>query len=119
MSGLILSTPEPMNKVRVVTMKDFAEQTLKSLQRIGVLHVEVSEELNPVDVAYLDQHKSEVNELLTLVNDVLSYTPVKASIPKDNEVLYLKPFNELQSEAIHYAADSASSTRRSSGKEDL
>ena len=51
MSGLILSTPELMNKVRVVTMKDSSEQTLKALQRIGVLHVEVSEELSPFDVA--------------------------------------------------------------------
>jgi V/A-type H+-transporting ATPase subunit I len=99
MSGLILSTPELMSKVRVVTMKDFTEQTLKSLQRIGVLHVEVSEELNPVDVAYLEQHKSEVHELINLVNDVLNYTPIKATPPKDSEVLYLRPFNELQSEA--------------------
>ncbi len=99
MSGLILSTPEPMNKVRVVTMKDLAEQTLKALQRIGVLHVEVSEELSPIDIAYLDQHKNEVTELINMVNEVLNYTPIKTSLPKDKEVLYLRPFNELQSEA--------------------
>ena len=98
MTGLLLSSPEPMNRVRIITTKDFSEKTLKSLQKTGVLHVEVSEELNPVDTAFLEQHKNEVSELLTLVNDVLSYMPVKASLPKDGEVIYLKPFKELCSE---------------------
>ena len=98
MTSLLLSTPEPMYRVRIVTMKDLAEKTLKSLQRTGVLHVEVSEELSPVDTAFLEQHKNEVSELLTLINDVLAYMPVKAALPKDGEVIYLKPFKELCSE---------------------
>jgi V/A-type H+-transporting ATPase subunit I len=98
MTSLLLSTPEPMYRVRIITTKDFSEKTLKSLQKIGVLHVEVSEELSPIDAAVLEQHKNEVSELLTLINDVLAYMPVKATLPKDKEVIYLKPFKELCSE---------------------
>ena len=98
MTSLLLTTPEPMYRVRMVTMKDFREKALKSLQRTGVLHVEVSEELSPVDTAFLEQYKNEVGGLLTLINDVLAYMPVKASLPKDSEVIYLKPFKELCSE---------------------
>ena len=72
MTSLFLTTPEPMYRVRMVTMKDLREKALKSLQRTGVLHVEVSEELSPVDTAFLEQHKNEVSELLTLINDVLA-----------------------------------------------
>ena len=37
---IIINSPESMVKVRVVTLKDYSEQTLKTLHKVGVLHVE-------------------------------------------------------------------------------
>jgi vacuolar-type H+-ATPase subunit I/STV1 len=40
--GAIVNSPEPMSRMRVVTSRDRTGQTLKVLQRSGVLHVEES-----------------------------------------------------------------------------
>ena len=49
MIPVILSSPDPMVKVRVITLKDYSEQALKTLHKVGVLHVEQGEELKPID----------------------------------------------------------------------
>jgi V/A-type H+-transporting ATPase subunit I len=102
MMPLILNTPESMAKVRVITMRDDSEKTLKALHRIGVLHVEVSEELKPVDRAAIERERSEVDELLTYVNNVLDYIPEKEKVSpaEDIEVIYTRPFGELNSEVV-------------------
>lgn len=102
MIPLILNTPESMAKVRVITMRDDSEETLKALHRVGVLHVEASEELKPVDRAAIEHERSEVNELLTYVNNVLDYIPEKEKVSpaEDIEVIYTRPFGELNSEVV-------------------
>lgn len=102
MMPLILNTPESMAKVRVITMRDDSEKTLKALHRVGVLHVETSEELKPVDRAAIEQERSEVSELLTYVNNVLDYIPEKEKVSpaEDIEVIYTRPFSELNSEVV-------------------
>jgi len=96
----ILSTPEPMVKVRVMTMKDYSEKTLKTLHRLGVLHVEESKELKPVDRAAIEHQRRETGELLTCIENVLAYIPEtdKVSLGEDITVLYTRPFVELDSE---------------------
>jgi len=42
MIPIIVNTPAPMAKVRVVTTKDYSTETLKTLHTAGVLHVEES-----------------------------------------------------------------------------
>ena len=37
MIPVLVNTPEPMLKLRVVTVKDSSEQTLKVLQKVGVV----------------------------------------------------------------------------------
>jgi len=100
MIPLILNNPESMVKVRVMTVKDYSEKTLKTLHRIGVLHVEEGKELKPVDKAAIELEHREVNELLTFVDDVLSYIPreEQVSLEEDVEVIYTRPFSEIGNE---------------------
>ncbi len=100
MMPLILNNPESMAKVRVMTVKDYSEKTLKTLHRIGVLHIEEGKELKPVDKAAIELEHREVNELLTFVDNVLSYIPPqeRVSLEEDVEVIYTKPFSEIGNE---------------------
>ncbi|MEE8598725.1 MAG: hypothetical protein V3S69_04325, partial [Dehalococcoidales bacterium] len=81
-------------------MKDYLEKALKTLHRIGMLHIEDSKELKPIDKAAIEHGQREVNELLTFVNNVLSYIPQKEWVPlgEDVEVIYTRPFDEIGSE---------------------
>ena len=45
----MLNSPEVMVKLRVMTLRDHSEKTLKILHRLGVLHVEQSAELKAPD----------------------------------------------------------------------
>ena len=100
MIPLFLSNPESMVKVRIITVKDYSEKALKTLHRIGMLHIEDSKELKPIDKAAIEHGQREVNELLTFVNNVLSYIPQKEWVPlgEDVEVIYTRPFDEISGE---------------------
>jgi len=100
MIPLFLNSPESMVKVRVITVKDESEKTLKALHRIGTLHIEESKELNPIDRAAIAREQGEVSELLNFVNNVLSYVPQKeqVSLGEDVEVIYTRPFDEIGDE---------------------
>ena len=93
MIPLFLSNPESMLKVRVITVKDASEKTLKTLHRIGVLHIEESKELKPIDKAAIEHEQREVSELLSFVDNVLGYIPQKeqVSLEEDVEVIYTRP----------------------------
>ena len=75
MVPLIVNTPDPMVKVKVMTPKDRSTETLKTLHSAGVLHVEESEELKPVDKEAIERERKKIGELLTSINDVLAYIP--------------------------------------------
>ena len=100
MIPLIVNNPEPMVKVRVMTVKDYSEKTTKTLHRIGVLQIEEGKELKPADKTAIELEHREVSELLTFVDDVLSYTPPEArvSLEEDVEVIYTRPFSEIGNE---------------------
>jgi len=100
MIPLIVNTSDPMAKVRVVTTKDYSTKTLKSLHTAGVLHVEESEELKPVDKEAIEQERKEIGELSTSINDILAYMPKgeRVSLREDVEVIYTRPFDEVDSE---------------------
>ncbi len=100
MIPVILNNPEPMLKVRVMTVKDYSEKALKTLHRIGVLHIEEGKELKPVDKAAIESERREVSELLTFANSVLSYLPASGqiSLEEDVEVIYTRPFSEIDNE---------------------
>jgi len=100
MIPLIVNTSDPMAKVRVVTTKDYSTKTLKTLHTIGVLHVEESEELKPVDKEAIEGERRKIGELLTSINDILAYLPKgeRVSLREDVEVIYTRPFDEVDSE---------------------
>jgi len=100
MVPLIVNTSDPMAKVRVVTTKDYSTKTLKTLHTVGVLHVEESEELKPVDKEAIEGERREIGELLTSINDILAYMPKgeRVSLREDVEVIYTRPFDEVDSE---------------------
>jgi V/A-type H+-transporting ATPase subunit I len=100
MIPLIVNTSDPMAKVRVVTTKDYSTKTLKTLHTVGVLHVEESEELKPVDKEAIEGERREISELLTSINDILAYIPKGevVSLREDVEVIYTRPFDEVDSE---------------------
>jgi len=100
MIPLIVNTSDPMAKVRVVTTKDYSTKTLKALHTIGVLHVEESEELKPIDKEAIEGERRKISELLTSINDILAYLPKgeKVSLREDVEVIYTRPFDEVDSE---------------------
>jgi V/A-type H+-transporting ATPase subunit I len=100
MIPLIVNTSDPMAKVRVVTTKDYSTKTLKTLHTVGVLHVEESEELKPVDKESIEGERRKIDELLTSINDILAYIPKGegVSLKEDVEVIYTRPFDEVDSE---------------------
>ena len=100
MIPLIVNTSDPMAKVRVVTTKDYSTKTLKTLHTVGVLHVEESEELKPVDKEAIERERREIGELSTSINDILAYIPKgeRVSLKEDVEVIYTRPFDEVDSE---------------------
>lgn len=100
MIPLIVNTPDPMVKFRVMTTKDYSTKTLKTLHSAGVLHVEESEELKPVDKEAIEEQRTGVGKLLTGIDGVLAYVPKgeKVSLKEDLEVIYTRPFDEIDSE---------------------
>jgi len=100
MPAVIVNTPDPMVKVRVMTPKDYSTKTLKTLHSAGVLHVEESEELKPMDKEAIEQERREVGELLTSISDVLAYIPKgeRVLFGEDVEVIYDRPLTEIDSE---------------------
>jgi len=100
MIPLIVNTSDPMAKVRVVTTKDYSTKTLKTLHTVGVLHIEESEELKPVDKEAIEGERRKIDELLTSINDILAYIPKGegVSLKEDLEVIYTRPFDEVDSE---------------------
>ena len=93
----VLSSPESMVKVRVITLKDYSEQALKTLHKVGVLHVEQGEELRPIDKAAIESQQKEVSELSAFVGDILGYITEKQEVSpgEDVEVIYTRPFGEI------------------------
>ena len=95
--GAIVNTPEPMSRMRVVTSKDLAGQTLKVLQRVGVLHAEESTELSPVDREAIEKERRQVSELLASIDDVLAYIHDEriVRLKEDLDVFYTRPLGEI------------------------
>lgn len=100
MIPLIVNTPDPMVKARVVTTKDRSVQVLKELHSAGVLHVEESEELKPVDREAIEWERRKIGGLLASINDVLAYVPKeeRVSLGEDLAVIYSRPLDEIDGE---------------------
>ncbi|MBC8511613.1 MAG: hypothetical protein H8D32_01350 [Dehalococcoidia bacterium] len=120
MIPVVLNTPEAMLKIRVITMRDYSEKALKALHGVGVLHVEQSKELKPVDGAAIERERGEVGKLLTYVDSVLGYLPKKekVSLAEDTEVIYSRPLSELNDEVVSLCTRLSNLQQRSVGPRD-
>ena len=100
MKPVIYNSPESMTRLKVITLRDSSEETLKSLHKIGVLHVEETKELKPVDRAAIENHQKEISELRTFVNSMMGYITDKEEVAMgdDVEVIYTRPFSEVTKE---------------------
>lgn len=98
--SLVVSAPESMVKVRVVTVKDLLEETLKALHIAGVLHVEESRELQAIDRATIEDQATQVRQSLANVDSLLSYIPEgeKATLTEDIVFAYIRPLGEINSQ---------------------
>lgn len=95
--GVIVNKTEPMSRMRVVTSKDRAAQTLKLLQRAGVLHAEESTELQPIDREAIEKERRQVSELLASIDDALKYVQEDriVRIKQDVDVYLTKPLADV------------------------
>ena len=100
MIPLIVNTPDPMLRVRVVSTRDSTDTVLKTLHKVGTLHIEESTELKPIDRKAIDQERGEISELLAGIEEVLACIPAGESVSpgQDVEVIYTRPFTEVDSE---------------------
>jgi V/A-type H+-transporting ATPase subunit I len=90
-----------MARMRVVTTRDRADAALKMLHEEGVLHVEQSEELEPVEREVIDGARNRVSDALRYLNEILSYIPEKEKVflKEDLTTKYLRPFDEIENDA--------------------
>ena len=98
MTSIIVSSPDRMVKMRVLTVRDRLDETLKTLHKIGMLHVEESAELKHVDKEVIEKERRQVSELLNNIDNVLSYVPdsEKISPGEDVEVIYTRFYEETE-----------------------
>ena len=87
-----------MVKMRILTVRDRLDETLKTLHRIGMLHVEESAELKHVDKKVIEKERRLVSELLNNIDNVLSYLPDREKITpgEDVEVIYTRLYEETE-----------------------
>ena len=102
MMPIILNSAEPMVRVRVITTKDRSERALKTLHSMGVLHVEESDELEPMDRAAIERQRREVAELAACIDGVIGYIPAaeRVSLGEGVEAIYARPFSDLEHEVL-------------------
>lgn len=96
----IVSTPEPMSRVRVLAPSDHAAATLAALQRVGVLHPEQSSDLAPPDRAAIDQEWNALNALLHVIDDVVAFLPHDelVRVGAELEAILVRPVSEIAAE---------------------
>jgi V/A-type H+-transporting ATPase subunit I len=94
MVPLFINTPESMVRARVITLKESSEKTLERLQKIGVLHVEVAKELEPIDKAAIERKRNEVEKALLPIHDILEFLPGERTVflPEEAKV---PPLDEM------------------------
>jgi len=93
---LFVSKPEPMSKVRVITVKEQLEHTIKTLTKAGILHVEISKELEPTDRAALENELCTTCDPLTYIDNIIIclQTGTHTYLGDNNRPIYTRPFRE-------------------------
>ncbi len=113
---LLLSTPERLRYVRLLVPKDVSDKTLKLLQGLGVMHVEILGELSDEDRRSLSKRVEDVRAFSNLITALESYYNVRVvSIEREVSVENLEEllsdaFNKLS--AVHRNVENLVSNKR-------
>ncbi len=104
--NLIVNTPEPMWRMRLLTVKEQAASALIALHRAGVLHPEEGSALGPVDREAIERDRGTVNSLLGILDEVLAPMPPDAvvRIRAANDAVLTRSVGEIESETRHLCA---------------
>ncbi len=118
--GAIVNSPERMSRMRVITSRDRTADTLRVLQKSGVLHAEESTELKPADLDAIEKERRQVNELLTSIEDVLKSVPPEqvVKLKQDVDVYYTRPVQEVGAETRTLCTKLAAMDRRAQKLQD-
>ena len=71
MIPLLMNFPEPMYKIRLASLKDDTDATLKDLQASGMLHVEPAGELSSGEQDALRGQREQVSLAISQIQDIL------------------------------------------------
>jgi len=93
---LFVSKPEPVSKVRVITVKEQLEHTAKTLHKAGIHHIEISTELETVTHSALENDLHATYDSLTHIDNVIICLQTgKHTYLKENiELIYPRSFRE-------------------------
>ena len=98
MTPLLVSQPEPMIKVRVITVKDRLESTVKTLHKASTLHIEITE--NPGSLVYTSLEKELYTTFDTLIpiddSIVCAHKGNHTSLEDNIKPICLRPFRETE-----------------------
>ena len=96
MIPLFVSKPEPVSKVRVITIKEQLEHTVKTLHKAGIHHIEVSTELETVDHSALGNDLHTTYDSLTHIDNIIIclQTGKYAYLEENIELIYPRSFRE-------------------------
>ena len=112
--NLIVNTPEPMRRMRLVTTKELSARTLAALHRAGVLHAEESAALDSVDRKSIDRERSLIHSLLSEIENVLAYAPADevVRIQQDAATVLTRSAPEIEQETRRLCGDLTALYRR-------
>jgi vacuolar-type H+-ATPase subunit I/STV1 len=93
---LFFSKPEPVSKVRVITVKEQLEHTIKTLHKAGIRHIKVSAKLETLDPLALENDLHTTCDPLThIYNIIICLQTGKHTYLEDNiELIYSRLFTE-------------------------
>ncbi len=80
MAAFLINTPEPMMKVRVISIKDHSQKTLEMLQELGVLHIEEASDLSPLDRDRIEGERRRIRESINLLDDIITHLPAPQTV---------------------------------------
>ncbi len=71
----IVSRPEPMLRVRIITTRDNLDEALRTLQELGIVHVEESKIPGEKAQEIIEKQLRELQELQAITEELIQYLP--------------------------------------------
>jgi V/A-type H+-transporting ATPase subunit I len=111
MIPLLINFPEPMYKMRLASLKDDTDATLKDLQTSGMLHVEPAGELSSGEQDALRGQRDQVSLAISRIQDILSALReereimVPDGIPRETTMEMVTRINDIHDRYLRLTKD--------------